>query len=92
MVVVDVCRHTGVRRIMEVRELGPVADGVLRQREIFSYRYQNNAPQWATVTRVSAYRDKLEQDPFRCRLSSYPEILELPIEVSYREAAVSLKR
>jgi pilus assembly protein CpaF len=39
MVVVDVCRYSGIRRIMEVRELGPVADGVLRQREIFAYRF-----------------------------------------------------
>jgi pilus assembly protein CpaF len=92
MVVVDVCKQTGVRRVMEVRELGPVADGVLRQREIFSYRCVNGTPQWAVVTRVSAFREKLEQDPFRYKFSSLPEVLELPIDVSYREAALSIKR
>lgn len=92
MVVVDVCKHTGMRRIMEVRELGPVADGVLRQREMFTYRYVNRHPHWAVMTRVSAFREKLEQDPYRLKLSTLPELLELPIDVSYREAALSLKR
>jgi pilus assembly protein CpaF len=92
MVVVDVCKQTGIRRVMEVRELGPVADGVLRQREMFSYRCTNGTPQWAVVTRVSAFREKLEQDPFRYKFSTLPEILELPIDVSYREAALSIKR
>jgi hypothetical protein len=92
MVVVDVCKHTGMRRIMEVRELGPVADGVLRQREIFAYRCTNGHPHWAVVTRVSAFREKLEQEPYRLKLSSLPEMLELPLDVSYREAALSLKR
>jgi pilus assembly protein CpaF len=92
MVVVDVCKHTGARRIMEVRELGPVADGVLRQREIFAYRYQNNHPTWSVVSRVSAFRERLEQEPFKFKFSSLPETLELPIDISYREAALSLKR
>jgi pilus assembly protein CpaF len=92
MVVVDVCKHTGARRIMEVRELGPVADGVLRQREIFVYRCQNKEPHWVVVSRVSAFRERLEQESHRYRFSSLPEKLELPIDVSYREAALSLKR
>jgi pilus assembly protein CpaF len=92
MVVVDVCKNTGIRRIMEVRELGPVADGVLRQREMFSYRCVNNVPQWAVVTRISAFRERLEQEPFRIKLSTLPDVLELPIDVSYREAALSIKR
>jgi hypothetical protein len=77
---------------MEVRELGPVADGVLRQREMFSYRCVNNVPQWAVVTRISAFRERLEQEPFRIKLSTLPDVLELPIDVSYREAALSIKR
>jgi Flp pilus assembly CpaF family ATPase len=92
MVVVDVCKHTGVRRIMEVRELGPVADGVLRQREIFVYRCQNNVPHWSIISRVSAFRERLEQEPHQFKFSSLPEKLELPIDVSYREAALLLKR
>ncbi len=92
MVVVDVCRHTGMRRIMEVRELGPVADGVLRQREIFSYRLNSGVPQWVTGTRVSAFREKLEQDPYRLVLSSLPDVVELPMEVLYRESALSTRR
>jgi pilus assembly protein CpaF len=92
MVVVDVCRSTGVRRIMEVRELGPVADGVLRQREIFTYKPQNGAPRWTVASRVSAFRDRLEQEPYSFSFSRLPDFLELPVEVSYRETAVSMKR
>jgi pilus assembly protein CpaF len=92
MVVVDVCKHTGMRRIMEVRELGPVADGVLRQREIFSYRCTQGVPQWAVVSRVSAFREKIEQEPFRYKFSNLSEVIELPVDVSYREAALSQKR
>lgn len=92
MVVVDVCKQTGVRRIVEVRELGPVADGVLRQREIFAYRCTGGTPQWAVVSRVSAFREKLEQDPHPYLFAKLPDVLELPIDVSYREAALSLKR
>lgn len=92
VVVVDVCKQTGMRRIMEVRELGPVADGVLRQREMFSYRIATGVPQWALKTRVSAFREKLEQEPYGVALSTYPDVLELPVEVSYREAALAGRR
>jgi len=92
MVVVDVCKHSGMRRIMEVRELGPVADGVLRQREIFTYRCAHGVPQWPVVSRVSAFREKIEQEPFRYKFSNLPEVLDLPVDVSYREAALSQKR
>jgi pilus assembly protein CpaF len=92
MVVVDVCKNTGIRRIMEVRELGPVAEGVLRQREMFSYRYSQGVPQWVVVNRVSAFRDKLEHDSVRFRFSSVPEVIELPIDISYREAALYQQR
>jgi pilus assembly protein CpaF len=92
IVVVDVCKHTGMRRIMEVRELGPVADGMLRQREIFSYRWTQGVPQWAVVTRASVFREKIEQEPFRFKMSGLPDMLDLPVDVSYREAALSQKR
>jgi pilus assembly protein CpaF len=90
--VVDVCKHTGIRRIMEVRELGPLADGILRQREIFSYRCNQGNPQWAVVSRVSAFRDKIEQGKAEYKFSTLPDILELPPDVSYREAALLRQR
>jgi pilus assembly protein CpaF len=92
MVVVDVCRQTRIRRIMEVKELGPVADGVLRQREIFSYRFQDNTPQWQVLSRLSAFREKLEQEPHRYVLSKLPEVVELPFDISYKEAGLSVRR
>ena len=61
VVVVDVCKVTGTRRVMEVRELGPVADGALRHRDIFTYRMLHGVPAWSVAGRVSAYREKLER-------------------------------
>lgn len=92
LVVVDLCRHTKIRRIVDVRELGPVADGVLRQREIFSYRFDRGHPEWVVGTRVSAFREKLEQAPYSYRLHTLPERIELPTEISYREAALLMQR
>jgi len=92
MVVVDVCKHTRIRRIVDVRELGPVADGALRQREIFSYRFDRGHPEWVVGTRVSAFREKLEQTPYSYRLHALPERLELPTDISYREAAIMTQR
>lgn len=92
VVVADVCKLTGMRRIMDVRELGPVADGALRQREIFSYRNFEGAPHWFVTGRVSAFRDRLEKPPFNFFFSQLPERLELALDVSYKEAALSLKR
>lgn len=92
VVVVDVCKSTGTRRIFEVRELGPVADGVLRQREIFSYRVAQGQPLWVVAGRVSSFRDRLERDPIRFLFSNLAETLYLPEEVSYREAAQSMRR
>jgi pilus assembly protein CpaF len=92
VVVVDVCKLTGMRRVMDVRELGPVADGALRQREIFRYQNQDGAPSWLVTGRVSAFRDRLEQPPFEFFFSKLPERLELSVDISYREAALSLRR
>ena len=46
VVFVDVCPHTHKRRVVEVREFGSVADRVIRQREIFSYRVKDGAAIW----------------------------------------------
>jgi pilus assembly protein CpaF len=92
VVVVGLCKSTGMRRIVEVRELGPFADGVLRQREVFAYRVKNGLPQWGVVHRVSAFREKIEQLSPEFSFAKLPEVLELPLEVAYREAAQSLAR
>lgn len=84
---VDICKISGKRRIMEVKEIGPVADGVLRQREIFKYAPQNEIPAWKVGTKVSAYRDKLEEAHTPFVLSSLPNTLELSLDIMYRETA-----
>ena len=77
---------------MEVRELGPVADGILRHREICKYVGAEPVPTWRLMHRVSAFREKLERPPYNVALSALPENLELQLNASYREAATSLRR
>jgi pilus assembly protein CpaF len=90
--VVDVCKTTGVRRIMEVRELGPIADGVLRQREIFAYKITQGQPAWVVAGRVSSFRERLEQEPARFSFAGLGDLLTLSDDVVYREAATSMRR
>lgn len=75
IVFVSICPATKRRRIVEVKEIGPVADGTIRQREIFRYQFCDDEPQWRVVTRTSAYRDLLESDSHPVVLSSYPALL-----------------
>ena len=46
IVFIDICRVSRKRRIMEVREIGPVADGTIRQREMFKYQVNSRMPYW----------------------------------------------
>lgn len=83
--VVDLCPETGKRRIMEVREIGPVADDVLRYREIFRYHVENGFPKWKIGTRVSVHRDCLENGPHTISLSTFPADIELDAALLYKE-------
>lgn len=82
------CKDTGKRRVLDVREIGPVADGVLRQREIFRYQVQNGLPAWRVVNRTSAQREALEDGRDAIRLAELPEILELELSQLYKESAL----
>ena len=86
VVYVDLCPDTGRRRIMEVREIGAVADGVVRQREIFRYRCHQGTPGWQVVNRVSTYRELLECGADAVRLTSLPAVIELETAQSFTEA------
>lgn len=86
---IDICSISGKRRIMQVRELGTVADGVIRHRDIFRYQPTRGLPTWRVVSKVSAYRDELEQLDGGVVLSEYPNQIELDQSVLYREAVVS---
>ena len=57
---INVCPHSGVRRIMEVREVGAFADNVLRQKTIFSYQYKKMEAAWIVNNRVSNFKAELE--------------------------------
>ena len=88
VIYVDVCKVTGRRRIMEVREVGDSADGVIRQTELFRYECKDGAPSWKLTQKISKYRDALESGRNPVRLSSFPSVITLDIEQEYQEAAM----
>ena len=87
IVALGVCCRTGRRRVVEVREIGPVADEVLRQREIFRYMERSGLPSWAVRHRVSAHRERLESLEEPVVLSAYPAELWLDERQAYEEAS-----
>ncbi|MCB0310337.1 MAG: CpaF family protein [Bdellovibrionales bacterium] len=84
---IDICRESGGRRIMQVQEIGPFVDGVMRQREMFRYQYEKGIPGWRVVNRVSAHREELENLSEAVHLSRLPARLELELNEMYRRAA-----
>lgn len=70
---IGICKVEQKRKILEVRELGAVADGVMRYREIF--RYQSGT--WRVITRASGFRDQLENCETPLVLSSLPQTLNV---------------
>lgn len=81
---VGVCKITGKRRILEVREIGPMADNVIRQREMFRYAPINETPAWRVVTKSSAHKEDLEEQ--NIFLHELPAIIQLGFSAHYREA------
>jgi len=75
IVFLDLCQATGKRRIMEVKEIGPVAEGIIRQRDIFKYEFKSGLPSWKVPTKASAHRAELELAGFSC--SDLPDVLHL---------------
>ncbi|NBW40997.1 CpaF family protein [bacterium] len=82
---INICRRTGQRRIMEIKELGAASDGVLRQRDIFLYDRDASTPTWQLVSRVSQFRSELETGEHPLYLSHLPDRLELPAECAFQE-------
>lgn len=87
IVFVNICSATGMRRITEVKEIGPYADGVLRQKDMFRYDSRERTPSWKVSNRLSTYRDLIESIDEKVVLSTYPPKLELTEDVVYKEAA-----
>jgi pilus assembly protein CpaF len=81
VVFLGICHVTKLRRIMEVIEVGPAAEGVIRHREIFRYRARAGRASWQVVTKVSGYRELLESGAeggtggSPVMLSAYPQDL-----------------
>jgi pilus assembly protein CpaF len=74
IVFVSLCPETGSRRINEVREIGAVADGKIRQRTLFQYQVVQGNPTWKAQTKVSLHREDIED---LASLASFPPLLTL---------------
>lgn len=85
LVYVDVCRVTGQRRIMEIREVSGVSDGAVRQRQMFEYVARDGLPSWKVLSRVSSFREDIEALEQPCIMSELPSVLELSPELLLRE-------
>ena len=77
IVTVGICGETGERRVLEVKEIGAVADGALRQKDMFKYEVQNGFPAWRVCCRVSAHRAAIENCSAPAVLSALPEKCKL---------------
>ncbi len=86
VVYVDMCHETGGRRIFEVKELGNVSDGILKQKEIFRYEPAAGVPQWKLVNFVSNFKSELEKSANPLFLHEIPRTLELTTDVLFRQA------
>jgi pilus assembly protein CpaF len=56
VVYLEICRASGLRRISQIKEIGPYVDGVLRQRDIFTYQFRDGRPGWKAAHRFSVFR------------------------------------
>jgi pilus assembly protein CpaF len=83
IVYVDICHQTGKRRIIEVKEIGPIADGVMRTKDIFTYDCKDGIPNWKIANKISNFRSILESDDSGVELSKLPTNLTLPFEQMY---------
>ncbi len=72
----DICHHTGLRRIMEVREISSMADGVIRQREMFKY-VPSKKPYWKVVSKVSNFDDDFKKRGIDLDLRKFSETLNV---------------
>lgn len=87
IVFLNVCRLTGRRRIMEVNEILPAADGACRQREIFRYDVAHHEPRWKVISKASCYREEIELHEGSIYLSELGDYLELAPDIRYFEAS-----
>ncbi len=87
IVFIDFCQRTGRRRIFEVKEIGVVSDGRIRQRDIFEYVFDGK-PIWKVKSKSSMYRSSLESGQSPLHLSKLDNEITLSSESLHREAAL----
>ncbi len=85
IVYLNVCKFSGKRRIVEVREICGHADQVIRQTTIFKYQNNLGRPVWQIPNRVSRYQEELAEIMPTFSLVSLPSELEIPEAQVIRE-------
>jgi pilus assembly protein CpaF len=66
---IGVCPLTKLRRVLHVRELCGVADGVLRHRDMFTYHVEQGRGVWKVNSRTSSYLSGPSEDASDTRVS-----------------------
>ena len=91
VVFVSICKMTGKRRIINVQEIGPVSEGLVRHRDMFRYQVRNHLPTWNVQCKISAHRDLIEEGRSPSVLSSLTEVLNLGIDKDIEMAGRSVE-
>ncbi|RME59917.1 MAG: CpaF family protein [Candidatus Dadabacteria bacterium] len=86
IVFLNICKVTGKRRIIEVREVSGAADGTLRQRLLFNYEPQDGLAVWKVKNKSSCFREQIESCSEPCFLADFPNELWLDDATMFREA------
>lgn len=84
IVYLGVCKLTGKRRILEVREIGGYADSVVRQSTIFKYQTDQSNFFWQVVNRISKFQDSFKEINTSFNLADLPLKIEMQPELQHR--------
>ena len=74
---IGVCPETKLRRVLQVRELGAVSDGVLKYRDIFTYHVEQGKAVWKVANRTSLHlhNPSIEISGNKVTLQSLPLVI-----------------
>lgn len=84
---INICKLTGQRRIMEIREIGNFADGALRQKTIFQYTPENNDAAWQITNRISNFQEILAGQNPPVVINNLTSKIKLHTSYNLQEAA-----
>lgn len=84
---ISICKQTGKRRIIEVKEIGSFADNVLRTKTIFEYVLEKETPCWLVKNCVSSFKQEIEELERPYNLNKIGNKIFLEQDLRFKEVA-----